>query len=418
MTLIAFGVNHKTAPQAVLDRVTFSADMAAKLRSGVLASDMISEAVVLCTCNRTEVYAKAERFHEGFRDVRDALSLAAEVEPDFLNPYLYVQYDSQAVDHLFKVAAGLESVVVGEHEIIGQVSRAWEDARDADATGPSLNLLFQRAITCGKRVRTETEIGRSTASLSHAAVTLIGEAGVTIEGSRVLLIGAGELGASTATALSRKYSVELIVANRTFATAVELADRLGAQPIALGEAAEFARSADIVISATGSPDVVLTSDDLNASSSPSGRTVVVDLAQPRDIAPEVSELDHVQVFPLSEVQQQANRGMEARRQHIGHAEDVITRELAKYREAGSARAVAPLLADLHGWAESIRGAELERYAARLSRMADSDRATVEALSKSIIAKILHTPTVRLRQEAGGAKGDRLAEAARELFEQE
>lgn len=416
MTVVAIGLNHRTAPAAMLEQVTVSTDDVPKALAQVSNSEVVTEAVVLSTCNRTEFYVHAERFHDGFRDVRDALGVLSGLDPEAFDPYLYVHYHQEAVRHLFEVTAGLDSVVLGEHEILGQVGRAWEHARIEDSSGPLLNLLFQRAVECGKKVRTETEISRSTASLSHAAVSLLAEIMPAVEGSSVLLIGAGETGAGVASALTKKFAIELTVTNRTSARADELAQELGGRSAAYAELDTELARADVLITATGAPGPVVTLDQL-APSARTGGLFVLDLALPRDVPVEASRLPRLDLRDLADVQKFANRGLEARRQHVGAARAVVDGEIERYQSASSARQVAPLIGGLHGWANGVRATELERYASRLAAMTDGDRETVEALSRSLVAKILHQPTVTLKDAAGTAKGDRLADAVRELFNQ-
>jgi glutamyl-tRNA reductase len=414
MTVVAIGLNHRSAPASILERLAVTADALPKALGEIAGSDVVSEAVVISTCNRTEVYVHAERFHDGFRDVREALALLSGTDPETFDEALYVHYHDEAARHLFRVAAGLDSVVLGEHEILGQVAKAWELARVEGASGPVLNLLFQRAVEAGKKVRTNTDIGRSTASLSHAAVSLI-EQRHPIDGSSVLLIGAGELGAAVATALCRKHRVELSVANRTEQRASTVAAELEAAVVPFGGLASALGRHDIVISATGAPEPVLTTQAIAGAVDPHG-LLVLDLALPRDVPAEAGELPGVDLVELPELQAFANRGLEDRKRHVTAADEVVTAELERYQAASSARRVAPLIGGLHAWADSIRASELERYANRLAAMDAADREAIEALSRSIVAKMLHSPTVTVKDAAGTARGDRLAEAVRELFD--
>lgn len=416
MTVLAIGVNHRTGPAGLLDQLGIPADELPLLFKEVLASEVVNEAVVLSTCNRTEFYVHAERFHDGFRDVREVLGRLSGVRPESFDPYLYVHYHTEAVRHLFEVASGLDSLVLGEHEILGQVSRSWEQARVEGASGPVLNLLFQRAVEAGKKVRTDTDIGRSTASLSQAAVALLAER-QNLTGVRVLLVGAGELGADVAAALCRRHPVELAVANRTASRSHAVAGELGGVTVPFDQLDDHLRFADVVICATGAPEPVLSCDALRPAVAGGRRLLLLDLAQPRDVPAEAAAIDGIELIQLAEVQAQANEGIESRQAHVGAARAVIEAELDRYQAASSARQAAPMIAGLHGWADGIRAGELDRYAAKLALMTEGDRATVEAISRSIVAKILHPPTVALREAAGTARGDRLAAAIRELFEQ-
>jgi glutamyl-tRNA reductase len=415
MTAIAIGVNHRTAPGQLLEQLSFSTDDLPLVLKEVLASEIVNEAVVLSTCNRTEFYVDAERFHDGFRDVREVLARLSGVAPEEFDPFVYAHYHQEAAHHLFEVTAGLDSLVLGEHEVLGQVNRAWELAHGLGTTGPVLNLLFQRAIESGKKVRTDTDIGRSTASLAHAAVSLLANRHLDLARAEVLLVGVGELGAGVATALCRKHPVELVVVNRTMGRAEELVDRLGGRVAPFAALEQELRAVDLVITATGSPDPVIAIDALRLAAA-GRRLIVLDLAQPRDVPVGAAEVPGVELIELAQLQHFANQGLEARQAHVGAARSVIEAELQRYEAAISARQAAPLIAGMHGWADGIRTAELGRYGAKLAAMSEADRATVEALSRSIVAKLLHQPTVTLREAAGTAKGDRLADAIRELFD--
>ena len=414
MTVVAIGLNHRSAPAATLEQLAVSPDALPKALGEIAGSEVVSEAVVISTCNRIEVYVHAERFHDGFRDVREALALLSGADPETFDEALYVHYHDDAARHLFRVASGLDSVVLGEHEILGQVAKSWELARVEGTAGPVLNLLFQRAVETGKKVRTETDIGRSTTSLSHAAVSLLSERH-PIDGSSVLLIGAGELGAAVATALGRKHRIELSVVNRTQRRAEAVAADLGASVAPFAQLPEALAGNDIVISATGAPEPIVSTETIAAALGSSG-LLILDLALPRDVPAEVSSLPGVDLVELPELQAFANRGLEDRRRHATAAEAVVTAELDRYQAASSARRVAPLIGGLHAWADSIRAGELDRYANRLAAMDDADREAIEALSRSIVAKMLHSPTIAVKGAAGTARGDRLAEAMRELFD--
>ncbi|MCP3991681.1 MAG: glutamyl-tRNA reductase [Actinomycetia bacterium] len=416
MTVVAIGLSHRTAPAAMLEALSLSADAVPKALAEVSRSDVVTEAVVLSTCNRTEFYVHAERFHDGFRDIRHAIGLLSGVDPERFDPYVRTHYHQDAVRHLFEVTAGLDSVVLGEHEILGQVGRAWEAARTEQTSGPVLNLLFQRAIEGGKKVRTDTDIGRNTASLSHAAVSLLAERRNRVAGSSVLLVGTGEVGAGVATALTRKHDVELKVANRTAARAETIAAELEATAIAYQDMAHGLGEIDIIITATGASEPIFSIDELTrATRSGQHPLFVLDLALPRDLPLGAASIDGVDVCDLSDVQEFANRGLEARREHLGAARTVVDAEIERYQAASSAREVAPLIGELHGWANGVRTTELDRYSSRLAQLAPADREAVEALSRSLVAKLLHQPTVALKDAAGTARGDRLAETVRELF---
>ncbi len=415
MTVTAIGLNHRTAPAEALGQIALSSDIVPKALVEILASPFINEAVVLSTCNRTEIYVDAERFHEGYQAVREALSVVSGVPSDRFVDYLYVHYHEEAVRHLFDVAAGLDSVVLGEHEILGQVRSAFDVARSESAVGPALNALFQHALSTGKRVRSETSIGEHTASLSHAAVELVLERRPSLHGQRVVLIGAGEVGSSVATALSKiaataQAVIELTILNRTPERAHAIAAELGGLAGGLDRLHSAVASADIVVSATAAAAPLIGVEHLG-----DGPTLLLDLAMPGDIDRAVASDPRAEVLDLSSLQLLANRGIERRTAEIPAARAVIADGLDRYRSAVRAREVEPLLGSVHRWADQIRSSEVDRYRNRLGDLDASQAALVEALTRSLVAKLLHVPSVELRGAAGTPRGDRLAEATRELF---
>ncbi|MCL4153470.1 UNVERIFIED_CONTAM: hypothetical protein GTU68_017735 [Idotea baltica] len=416
MTIIAIGLNHRSAPLSVLEQVTFSADAIPKVLGEITGSEFVNEAVVLSTCNRTEVFVHAERFHEAYRDVRNSLAVLAGVDVDSFVEHLYVHFHEEAITHLFCVASGLDSAVLGEHEILGQCKIAWETAKAEGTSGALLNPLFSHAIACGKRVRTDTAIGRRTVSTSAAAVDLIGEQRSDISGNRVLLIGAGELGAGVANALSKSADLDIHVANRTRSRAEVLAADLGATVVDFDTIDAELGEVDIVISATGSPSIVLTKDQIVADRDNAKPLLMLDLAVPRDIDPAADSLPFVDLLVLSDLQEFANRGLEERQRQAVVARELVDLEIERYRTALSASEVSPLLGSLHLWAEAVRRDEVDHYDARLGTLDEGQRDAVEAMTKAMIKKLLHPPSSRLRDAAGSHRGDRLAEATRDLFD--
>ncbi len=426
MTVIAIGLNHRSAPLSVLEKMTISADVLPKALSEIVSGEFINEAVVLSTCNRTEVYVHAERFHDAYREVRDALALVAGVDDAVFAPHLYVHFNNEGIEHLFSVAAGLDSAVLGEHEILGQIRNAWETARIEGSVGPLLGPLFEHAISSGKRVRTDTAIGRRTASISHAAVSLVRERLGDLTGMRVLLIGAGEVGSGVATALIKSEDVAVTVTNRTALRATEIAAAIGASVHSFDDLEGAVAAADVVISATGAPGQVLDADLVaracearTAQREPSGigadRLLILDLAVPRDVDPAVIGSDRVDLLVLSDLQAFANRGLEERQKEVVSARAVVDAEIVRYRATSSAEEVEPLLGSMHRWAEAVRSGELDHYAKHLDSLDPAQSAAVDALTRAIVKKMLHEPSVGLRSASGSHRGDRLAEAVRELF---
>ncbi len=417
MTVVAIGLNHRNAPASVLSSVAIPADRLAKALFELLGSDCVNEAVVISTCNRTEMYVDAERFHDGYHDVRDALGVITGTPVDRFVEYLDVRYDTEAVMHLFELTAGLDSAILGEHEILGQVRRAWDTARTEGASGVVLDPLFDHALRSGKRVRTNTGIGRHTTSLAQAAVHLVRQHRPNLDGSRVLLVGTGEAGAGVASALARVGDIELTLTNRTRAradqTVRELPVGTRASVVDFDALPDALKRADVIISATASPATIIDSTHLGPAC-PDAQ-LFLDLAMPADIHPEVGSQPGCRVLTLADLNQLANQGIERRRLEADAARALLVQAVADYRQAVSVVEVAPLLGSMHRWGESVRSSEIDRYRNRLGQLDPQQLDAVEALTKAVVAKMLHQPSVELRRSAGTPRGERLAEAARELF---
>jgi len=373
---------------------------------------------VLSTCNRTEVYAIAEKFHGGYDDVRNFfVDLSFLPSHDFAD-HLYVHYDDAAVNHLFRVAGGLDSAVLGESEILGQVGAAWDRAREEGTTGSALNLLFRHALEVGKRVRTETGIGRGITSVAQAAVAMASDRLGSLDGRRVLVLGAGAMAEGMATSLAAAGAADVVVANRTWETAKTLANNVGGRAVRLADLAAELVTTDVLLTSTGARTIMLEFADLaSAMGHRSGRPLlIVDIAMPRDVDPSAGELDGVTLLDMDDLRSFVDVGVQGRQQEAERAGDIVDEELARYRSTTIAREAAPLVTALRERAEEVRSGELERLKARLADLDERQRDAVEALTKGIVAKLLHEPTVKLKDAAGTAKGDRLNDALRDLFD--
>lgn len=417
MPVVVIGVNHRTAPLGVLEAMTVGDAALGKTLHALLTKEHVSEAVVLSTCNRTEVYAVAEKFHGGYADVRAVLAELAFLDAEDFADHLYVHHDTAAVAHLFDVVSGLDSAVLGEHEIQGQVKISWEKAQREGAAGTTLNLLFRHALEAGKRARSETGIGQGTASVSYAAVALAAQQLGSLDGRRAIVLGAGEMGSSMAESLASAGVAELIVANRTHDKAKALAAAVGGRAIRFTDLTDELVDADVVLTSTGAASVLLTRDDVEMAMAARGGQplVLVDIAVPRDIEPSVAEVAGVTVLDMDDLGAFADRGLAERRREVDAVRAILDEELERYRSATSAREIAPVIVALREGAEALRAAELERARARLAELDDAQIAAVEKLTQGIVAKLLHQPTVALRAAAGTTKGDRLVQALRDLY---
>ena len=423
MAVVAVGINERDVSLDVFEQSAVSERDLPKALQVLCDSEHVSEAVVLSTCLRTEVYAVVERFHDGLADIERffrSCSSAMGTDSPPLSELLSCWIDDAAVSHLFEVAAGIDSPVLGEGEILRQVRAAAELARQEHAAGRVLGPLFRHAVEAGKRVRTETAIAQGTTSLAHAAVALAAdhlEGGLA--GRSVLVIGAGEMGAGFSKALAQPVGpARVVVANRSAERAAAVAEQSGAQAVGLSKLDEELARADLVLTSTAAPDVVLDVARVGRTmrSRPDRPLLVVDVAVPRDVDPAVADLEGVSLLDVEDVRRFAEARMSTRRGEIPAVRAVLTEELERYRASYAARSAAPVVAALRMRAETIRRAELDRQRARLEALGPEAREIVETVTQRTVAKLLHEPTVRIKQAAGSRRGERLAEALRNLFD--
>lgn len=419
MAVVVVGLNHRTVPLEILERMTVNDAHLPKALQDLLSREHLTEAVVLSTCMRTEIYAVAARFHGAMVDVRNFLAAWSGADPMQFGDHLYSYYEDGAASHLFQVASGVDSAVIGEGEVLRQVRHAWARAQDEHAAGPVLSRLFRHAIEVGKRVRTETAITRGITSLSQAAVAMAGARLGSLEGRTVLLVGAGEMGEGMVQALAAVPGIgRTLVANRTWAKASQLAKRLGGSPVDLAGLGGALEEADVVLTSTGAPSVLIEAADLEAVlPGRQGRPLlVVDIAVPRDVDAGVGELPGVTLLNMNDLKAFVDAAMAERRREIPVVNRIVAEEVDRFSDLSAEREMAPLVAALRDHAEAVRLSELERYQARLSGLTDRQRANVEALTRSVLAKMLHQPTTALKDAAGSVQGEQLAEAARILFD--
>lgn len=416
MSIVVIGINHRTSPVELLEKLTIADAAMPKALHSLSVRDDIREAVVLSTCNRTEVYAVVERFHGAYSDIRDFLCETSGVPADEITPHLYSQHDDEAISHLFEVTAGLDSAVLGETEVVGQVRNAWETAMTEGSARSSLNLLFRYALEVGKRARTETGISRSTASVSHAAVEMAEDILGSLHGKRVLVVGAGEMGEGVATALAREGAASITVLNRTKTRGEALAEKVGARVSEFSNLQTELSVADVVVACTGAGSTIIDYSTLaQVRQTISSPLLIVDIALPRDVEASVAELPGVTLRDLDDLSQWAQRGLDQRAAEVDQVRSIIGEEVERFTLEQAQRQAAPLVAQLREVVEAIRATELERFGTRLADMSDEQREVLESITRGIVAKLLHTPSVRLREAAGTPQGERLSAAVRDLF---
>ena len=416
MSILVIGVNHHSGPLSVLERVALPVDELPKAVAGLAGRDNVREVVVLSTCNRTEIYAVAEKFHGAYADIREFLCDLGNITPDDLHPHLYSEHDDAAVRHLFEVAAGLDSAIVGEAEILGQLRQAWEISQHEGGARTSLNLLFRHAIGVGKRARTETGIARGTASVSHAAVEMAIDHYGSIEGRRVAVVGAGAMGEGIAVGLHGAGVGDVRVVNRSSERGRLLAERIGGVALGMDHLIEAIDEADVVLTSTGSGSPIVTRQLMQQVPRNGRPLLFVDIAVPRDISPDVAELDDITVLDLDDLSAWADRGRSQRLGEVDHVLRIVGEEVERFAVESAALQAAPLVSALRQRAEAHRAAELDRYANRLAHLDDAQRDLVEAITRGLVAKMLHEPSVRLRNQAGTPQGERNAAVVADLFD--
>lgn len=419
MSFVVIGLNHATTPLEVLEQVTVAPDALDKALHDLSLRPYVSEAVVLSTCNRTEVYICAERFHGAFQDVRDFLSQLSFAPPEVLADHLYTFYDDQAIEHLFRVSAGVDSAVLGEHEILGQVKRAWVAAQEHGCVGSTLNPIFRSALEVGKRVRTDTAISRSIASVSQAAIVMAQDRLVNgLEGARVLLVGAGEMGSGMARSLASLNPASITVMSRREATAAEIASQIGATVRPFEELSAALVDCDVAFSSTAAASIVIDADLMTPVMAQRGQQhlLLVDVAMPRDIDAAVAELERVDLCDLDAIGDFVAQGIESRSAEVAQANSIIKHEIERHLGQIGEQSVAPIITEFRARAEALRTEELARHANRLSDLSPEQRQAVDEVTRSVLNKLLHEPTVQLKGSATSLRGERLASALRDLFD--
>jgi len=416
VTLLVVGLSHHTAQLPLLERVSIGAPDLPKALHELLASTHIGEAVVVSTCNRVEVYADVERFHGGLSDASAMLARQAGVEIPDLAEHLYVHYEDAAVEHLFTVAAGLDSMVLGESQIVGQIRSGYQVATDEDAVGRTLHEVFQRALRVGKRVRAETGIDRAGASLVSIGLAEAGDTLGALAGRSALVVGAGSMGALAATSLRRGGVERLTVANRTLTNAQRLAAAVDARAATLADLPDLVAEADLVVAATGAAGILIGYPAVqHAVAVRAGRPLVVlDLALPRDTDPAVATLPGVTYVDIAVLGERLT-GSE-RAADVQAARTIVAEEVACYLAALRAVEVAPTVTALRARANEVVAAELARLNHRLPDLDSRIREELDRTVRRVVNTLLHAPTVRVKQLAEAPGGDVYAAALRELFE--
>jgi glutamyl-tRNA reductase len=421
--LLALGVSHKTAPVAVRERLAFSEPQACEFAQSAIATPEVREAVVISTCNRTEVYMVVGDSMRAEGDILGLLAQRAEIRPTELAESIYSPRNCEAARQLYRVTAGLESMIVGEAEIQGQVRRAHEAALRSGTTGPLSNRLFAAALTTGKRVRSETAIGAGRASVPSVAVDLALSVLGGLADRHVVILGAGETSELTARALSEQGAGTIFVANRHADRALHLAQRFGGSVVGLDGLPEQLALADIVLSSTSSPHPIVGREELaqvmrqreDRSTRPPGRAplLLIDIAVPRDIDPHCAELEGVSLYDIDDLQAVLARNLDNRAGEVPRAQDIVEEEIVRFARWLGQLDVLPTISALREHGAALVDQVLDENDGRWESASPRDLARVEAIARAVSSRLLHEPTIRLRSH--GERGHANIELVRELF---
>ncbi|GAA2623850.1 glutamyl-tRNA reductase [Streptomyces axinellae] len=426
MSLLVVGLSHQSAPVSVLERAALEPQARGKLLQDTVSAEPAAEAAVLSTCNRVELYADVDKFHAGVAELSTLLAQHSGVDLEELTPYLYVHYEDRAVHHLFSVACGMDSMVVGEGQILGQIKDALAVAQEQHTAGRLLNDLFQQALRVGKRAHSETGIDKAGQSLvTFGLEQLAGGAPVNewAHGKRVLVIGAGSMSSLAATTLARAGVAELVIVNRTLARAERLATALAeergsgfaARALPIERVGAELDAADVVVSCTGATGLVLTVEAVEAALRGRSSTLAaLDLAMPRDIDIAVHRLDRVRLVDIESLAEaEADAPMAG---DVDAVRGIVAAEVAAFGAAQRAATITPTVVALRTMAADVVAGEMARLEGRLHGMDDKQRAEITQTVRRVVDKLLHAPTVRVKQLAGEPGGAGYADALRELFD--
>jgi glutamyl-tRNA reductase len=418
MNLIIVGLNHKTAPIETREKLSFPADRIGASLKRLLQSYDVNEGVIISTCNRVEVLAVAADIEKGVWELKRFLAECHDIPLEELDEYLYVHTAEDAVQHVFRVASSLDSMVMGEPQILGQVKDAYGQAVHNDTAGVIMNKLFHKTFSVAKRIRTETNIGSSAVSISFAAVELAKKIFGELTGKTAMLLGAGEMAELSARHLISGGVREIIIVNRTYERAVEMAREFKGTPVMFREFPHYLKNVDIVIASTASPKFIIRPDDvIEVMKERKHRPMFfIDISVPRNIDPLVNNVDNAFVYDIDDLQSVVQANLKERTKEARKAEEIIAEEIGTFYRWVKSLDVVPTIIAIRNYLERIRKSEFEKCASQLEGLTDKDRETLDAMTRAIVKKILHSPINHLKKEADKVKGDLYIEAVRGLFD--
>jgi glutamyl-tRNA reductase len=413
MSVLVVGVSHNSAPVSLLERVAPEPEAVPKLVQTVAACEHVTEATVIATCNRVEIYADVDRFHGSVEELSRLLVERSGRTPEEMLRHLYIHYDDGAVSHLFQVAAGLDSMAVGEGQILGQTRDALRLGQELGTVGSALNVLFQQALRVGKRSRAETDIDRAAPTLVGAALDRAARLGGDVAGRRVAVVGAGAMaGLATATVV-RRGAAEVVVVNRTPDHGQRLAAEYAGRAVPLAELPSVLADADVVIACAGAPGLLVSRNMVESSRTDGRPMAFVDLALPHDVDPTVTELDGVTRVDLADLAEELESSAAGR--EVAEVRRIVTEEVSAFLAARRSASVTPTVVALRSMATSVVDAEMERLDHRLPDLSPEARAEVLRAVRRVADKLLHEPTVRVKELANETGAVSYAAALAELF---
>lgn len=417
MNFALVGVSHKTAPVEIREKIAFPEPMLPAALQALVRCDGVREGLIISTCNRVEVFARGHENSELETTLPEFIAGFHDLPLSRIRPYLYQHVQRDAIRHIFRVTASLDSMVIGEPQILGQVKSAYQAARTAGTALGLIDEVMMRALGVAKRIRTETGIAQQAVSVSYAAVELARKIFGSLDGKTILLIGAGKMSELAAKHLIRSGALRIIVVNRSFERAVELADAFRGEPARFEDLFEQLPHADIVISSTGAPHFILKKED--------GHTILhkrrnkpmffIDIAVPRNIDPQLNKLDNIFLYDIDDLQQVVENNLVERRREAERGEQIIENEVERFIARARSLQVVPTIVSLQARLEEIRLLELERLRGKLGPMSPEQQQAVEALTRGIINKILHDPITHMKSAAQEGEGHKIVDIVRQVF---
>ncbi|KAF1084718.1 Glutamyl-tRNA reductase [Sporotomaculum syntrophicum] len=420
MFVISIGVNHKTAPVEIREKLSFSDNALPDALARLLNYPVVLGCVIISTCNRTEIYAHVTDVESGLETIRMFLQRKSGVEPALIKKYTYTSAQHKTARQLFRVAAGLDSMLLGETQILGQVRTAFQLAQKFQATDKVINTLFRHALTVGKRARTETGIDRHAVSISYAAVELAKKIFQDLTGRSVLIIGAGKMGELTARHLVANGVSGVIVSNRSYHQAAYLAGQFGGRAIKFKELPHYLKAADIVISCTAATHYVVRAPEVQKLlvHKPGKAIMFIDIAVPRDIDPEVGSLPGVKLYDIDDLQNVVDNNLMERKRAALLADAIIDDKVEEFARWQGEQYVVPTITALKKQGEAVKQQELDRALGKLGALSVHDRKVIETMANTIVSQLLHTPITKLKEFAMTGKGPVYQEAVERLFDLE